>query len=158
MRVPIGYMPGGLNTELTDGFSCPLPQLRGVRLFTRQGEMTMASRIRNSRRQVLRKSSNNAAIFNGRADFVMVDNILIFFQESKDGSVSEFRVNLADSTFKRLSTSINKMLTGKINELAELCQKLQRENKVVKRKKRLTLAQRLAAMDETRKRKLALAS
>ena len=118
----------------------------------------MASRIRNSRRQVLRKSNNNAAIFNGRADFVMVDNILIFFQESKDGSVSEFRVNLADSTFKRLSTSINKMLTGKINELAELCGKLQRENKVVKRKKRLTLAQRLAAMDETRNRKLALAS
>jgi len=73
----------------------------------------MASRIRNSRKQVLRKSENNATILNGRADFVMVGNRLIFLQESADGSVSEVRLNLADSTFKRLSNSIGNLLTGK---------------------------------------------
>ena len=73
----------------------------------------MASRIRNSRKQVLRKSENNATILNGRADFVMVGNRLIFLQESADGSVSEVRLNLADSTFKRLSKSIGNLLTSK---------------------------------------------
>lgn len=116
----------------------------------------MASRIRNSRKQVLRKSNNNATIMNGRADFIMVGNRVIFFQNSSDGSVSEFRLNLADSTFRRLATAIDTMLANKVNELAELCEKLEREVKV--KRKRLTLAQRLAKMDETRKRKLALAS
>jgi len=73
----------------------------------------MASRIRNSRKQVLRKSENNATILNGRADFVMVGNRLIFLQESADGSISEVRLNLADSTFKRLSNSIGNLLRTK---------------------------------------------
>jgi hypothetical protein len=81
-------------------------------MFTK-GETTMASRIRNSRKQVLRKSANNATILNGRADFVMVGNRLIFLQESADGSVSEVRLNLADSTFKQLSKSIDNMLENK---------------------------------------------
>lgn len=89
----------------------------------------MASRIRNSRKQVLRKSENNATILNGRADFVMVGNRLIFLQESADGSVSEVRLNLADSTFRRLSKSIDNMLENKINEIAELCERLAKKPK-----------------------------
>ena len=114
----------------------------------------MASRIRNSRRQVLRTSVNNATIMNGRADFVMTGNKIIFLQTSKDGTVSEIRVNLADATFRRLSDSIDAMLKNKVDELTELVESLAAQYKV--KRKRLTLAQRLANMEATKNRKLGL--
>lgn len=105
----------------------------------------MASRIRNSRRQVLRKSDNNATILNGRADFIMVGNRLIILQESKDGTVSEVRFNMADSTYARLGKAIQSTLKNK-----------QRQTIKIERKPRKTLAERLADMEATKNRKLGL--
>jgi len=73
----------------------------------------MASRIRDSRRQVLRKSENNAAIMRGRSEGLIIGNKLIIVQESKDGTVSEFRCHMADSTFVGLVNQIRAMLESK---------------------------------------------
>ena len=111
--------------------------------------MTMASRIRNSRKQVLRKSENNATILNGRADFVMVGNRLIFLQESADGSVSEVRLNLADSTFKRLSNSIGNLLSGKNRTKCDIYSPVYGVN-------RMGIKDRLKQMEIMRQRKAGL--
>lgn len=81
-------------------------------MFTK-GETTMASRIRDSRRQVLRTSKDNASIMRGRSEGLIIGNKLIIVQESKDGTVSEFRCHMADSTFVGLVNQIQAMLENK---------------------------------------------
>ena len=73
----------------------------------------MASRVRSNKRQVLKTDSCNGTIFNGRADYVLIGNIIIACQRSKNGTVSESRFNMADSTLRRLANDINSFLKEK---------------------------------------------
>lgn len=73
----------------------------------------MASRVRSNKRQVLKTDSCNGTIFNGRADFVLFGNVIIACQRSKNGTVSESRFNMADSTLQRLANDINAYLKAK---------------------------------------------
>ena len=73
----------------------------------------MASRIRSNQRQVLKTDSCNGTIFNGRADYVLFGNVIIACQRSKNGTVSESRFNMADSTLQRLANDINSFLKAK---------------------------------------------
>ena len=102
-------MPGGLNTELTDGFSCPLPQLRGVRLFTSKVKTDMSIRVRNSAKRIVKNSTFTSTITNGRSDAILIGNKIISVQ--KNGN--ELRAFYADSTLKELADSIYAMLARK---------------------------------------------
>ena len=102
-------MPGGLNTELTDGFSCPLPQLRGVRLFTSKVKTDMSIRVRNSAKRIVKNSTFTSTITNGRSDAILIGNKIISVQ--KNGN--EHRAFYADSTLKQLADSIYDMLAAK---------------------------------------------
>lgn len=73
----------------------------------------MASRVRSNNRQVLKTDSCNGTIFNGRADYVLLGNVAIILQRSKNGTVSESRFNMADSTLRRLANDINSFLKEK---------------------------------------------
>ena len=73
----------------------------------------MASRVRSNQRQVLKTDSCNGTIFNGRADYVLLGNVIIACQRSKNGAVSESRFHMADSTLQRLANDINSFLKTK---------------------------------------------
>lgn len=73
----------------------------------------MSSRVRSNRRQVLKTDRDNGVIFHGRSDYVLFGNCIIALQQSKNGSVSECRFNMADSTLQSLANDISKYLATK---------------------------------------------
>jgi cobalamin-dependent methionine synthase I len=107
----------------------------------------MSIRIQNASRQVLKTSTATATISRGMSDAILIGNKIITVQ--KNGN--EIRTHYADSTLRELADSIYDMLKSKGFRKT-------RKKETKPRTKPLTLAQRLAAMDETRNRKLALAS
>ena len=86
-----------------------VPQLRGVRLFTIQGEMFMSIRIQNSDRKIAKTANATAGITRGRSDLLLVGNKVVAAQ--KNGN--EFRTHCADSTLKQFADSIYAMLENK---------------------------------------------
>jgi hypothetical protein len=119
--------------------------------------MFMSIRIQNSDRKIAKNSNATAGITSGRSDLILLGNKVVSVQ--KNGN--EFRTHCADSTLKQFADSIYAMLEQKqplrINELADLCEKLEAKNARKPRAKRLTFAQRIAKMNETRDRKLQVA-
>jgi len=119
--------------------------------------MFMSIRIQNSDRKIAKTANATAGITSGRSDLLLLGNKVVSVQ--KNGN--EFRTHCADSTLKQFADSIYAMLEQKqalrINELADLCEKLEAKNARKPRAKRLTFAQRIAKMNETRERKLQIA-
>ncbi len=117
----------------------------------------MSIRIQNSDRKIAKNSNATAGITAGRSDLLLLGNKVVSVQ--KNGN--EFRTHCADSTLKKFADSIYSMLQSKeilrVNELADLCEKLEAKNARKPRAKRLTFAQRIAKMNETRERKLQIA-
>jgi len=106
----------------------------------------MSIRVRNSVKQVLKKSDRTTTIANGRSSAILIGNKIITVQ--KNGN--ELRANYADTTLRELADSIYDMLKSK-------GYRKPRAKETKPRAKRLNLAQRLAKMDETRERKLQIA-
>ena len=146
-----------MNLKLWFDSTYCVPQFRGVRLFTIQGEMFMSIRIQNSDRKIAKTANATAGITSGRSDLLLLGNKVVSVQ--KNGN--EFRTHCADSTLKKFADSIYSMLQSKeilrVNELADLCEKLAAQNTRKPRAKRLNFAQRIAKMNETRDRKLQVA-
>jgi hypothetical protein len=117
----------------------------------------MSIRIQNSDRKIAKTANATAGITRGRSDLILVGNKVVAAQ--KNGN--EFRTHCADSTLKKFADSIYAMLQSKeilrVNELADLCEKLAAQNTRKPRAKRLNFAQRIAKMNETRDRKLQVA-
>ena len=100
---------------------------------------TMPSRIRSSRRQVLKTDKDNGMIFNGRVDYILVGNRIIILQQSKNGSVNECRFNMADSTLKSMANEILSYLKRK-NQKPDQPSKSRKPYK-----KRLSFQERIAS-------------
>jgi hypothetical protein len=101
-----------LNLKLWFDSTYCVPQLRGVRLFTIQGEMFMSIRIQNSDRKIAKTSNATAGITRGRSDLLLVGNKVVAAQ--KNGN--EFRTHCADSTLKQFADSIYAMLNRKASK------------------------------------------
>ena len=101
-----------LNLKLWFDSTYCVPQLRGVRLFTIQGEMFMSIRIQNSDRKIAKNSNATATISRGRCDAILEGNKIISLQKSG----YEMRNHYADATLKQLADSIYSMLNRKASK------------------------------------------
>jgi hypothetical protein len=101
-----------LNLKMWFDSTYCVPQLRGVRLFTIQGEMFMSIRIQNSDRKIAKNSNATATISRGRCDAILEGNKIISLQKSG----YEMRNHYADATLKQLADSIYAMLNRKASK------------------------------------------